>query len=47
MIVMAAAGIYVVEGRAQPEVFSSIPASMWWAAVSYTHLDVYKRQEIV
>lgn len=36
MIVMAAAGIYVVEGRAQPDVFSSIPASMWWAVVTLT-----------
>lgn len=36
MIVMAAAGIYVVESRAQPEVFSSIPASMWWAVVTLT-----------
>lgn len=36
MIVMAAAGIYVVESRAQPDVFSSIPASMWWAVVTLT-----------
>lgn len=36
MIVMAAAGIYVVESRAQPEEFSSIPASMWWAVVTLT-----------
>lgn len=36
MIVMAAAGIYVVESRVQPEVFSSIPASMWWAVVTLT-----------
>ena len=36
MIVMAAAGIYVVEGQAQPHAFSSIPASMWWAVVTLT-----------
>lgn len=36
MIVMAAAGVYVVENKAQPEVFSSIPASMWWAVVTLT-----------
>lgn len=36
MIIMAAAGVYVVENKAQPEVFSSIPASMWWAAVTLT-----------
>jgi voltage-gated potassium channel len=36
MIVMAAACIYLVESKAQPEVFTSIPASMWWAVVTLT-----------
>ncbi|SPL71253.1 potassium channel family protein [Acinetobacter stercoris] len=36
MIIMAAAGVYVVENKAQPQVFSSIPASMWWAVVTLT-----------
>jgi len=36
MIVMAAACIYVVENKAQPHVFTSIPASMWWAVVTLT-----------
>ncbi|NHC03306.1 ion transporter [Acinetobacter sp. 187] len=36
MIVIAAAGIYGVESRVQPEVFSSIPGSMWWAVVTLT-----------
>ena len=36
MIVMSAAGVYVVESKAQPEAFSSIPASMWWAVVTLT-----------
>ena len=36
MIMMAAASIYVVESQAQPEVFTSIPASMWWAVVTLT-----------
>ena len=36
LIVMAAAGVYIVENRAQPDVYSSIPASMWWAVVTLT-----------
>lgn len=36
MIIMAAAGVYLVESHAQPEAFSSIPASMWWAVVTLT-----------
>jgi len=36
MIVMAAGGIYVVENKAQPGVFSSIPEAMWWAVVTLT-----------
>ncbi|MGA6136517.1 ion transporter [Acinetobacter dispersus] len=36
MIVMTASAIYVVENKAQPEAFSSIPQSMWWAVVTLT-----------
>ena len=36
MIVMSAACVYVVESKAQPDVFTSIPASMWWAVVTLT-----------
>ncbi|RGE45959.1 ion transporter [Comamonas testosteroni] len=36
LIVMSAAGVYVVENQAQPDVYSSIPASMWWAVVTLT-----------
>ncbi|TCM63701.1 voltage-gated potassium channel [Acinetobacter calcoaceticus] len=36
LIVMAAAGMYVVENKTQPEVFSSIPAALWWAVVTLT-----------
>lgn len=36
LIIIAASGIYVVENKAQPEVFSSIPKAMWWAVVTLT-----------
>ncbi|WP_296403216.1 ion transporter [Psychrobacter sp.] len=36
LIVTASSGIYVVENQAQPEVFESIPKSMWWAVVTLT-----------
>jgi voltage-gated potassium channel len=36
MIIMAAAGVYLIESQVQPDVFSSIPASMWWAVVTLT-----------
>lgn len=34
--VIAATCIYYIEHHAQPEVFSSIPASLWWALVTLT-----------
>ncbi|MEM7496677.1 MAG: potassium channel family protein [Pseudomonadota bacterium] len=33
---LAAAGIYFFEHEAQPQAFSSIPASMWWAVATLT-----------
>ncbi len=36
MLYISAAGIYFAEHNAQPEVFSSIPASLWWAVVTLT-----------
>ncbi len=36
IVVLAATGIYAFEHEAQPEVFSSIPACMWWAVVTLT-----------
>jgi len=36
VLYIAAVGIYVFEHPAQPEVFSSIPKSAWWAVVSFT-----------
>lgn len=36
MIVMTASAMYVVENKVQPEAFSSIPQSMWWAVVTLT-----------
>ena len=36
VLYLAAVGIYYCENAAQPEVFSSIPASMWWALATLT-----------
>lgn len=36
LLYVAAVGIYVFEHPVQPEVFSSIPASLWWSVVSFT-----------
>ena len=41
---LAAVGIYHFENAAQPEVFSSIPQSLWWAVATLTTVgygDVY------
>ena len=35
-LVIAATLMYFAETEAQPEVFSSIPASMWWSVVTLT-----------
>ncbi|ARN78538.1 voltage-gated potassium channel [Nonlabens spongiae] len=43
-IFLASAGIYYFENEAQPEVFSSVPHSAWWAVVTLTTVgygDVY------
>lgn len=34
--VIAASSIYLLENKVQPDVFSSIPATMWWAIVTLT-----------
>jgi voltage-gated potassium channel len=44
LLVMAASVMYLAENGAQPEKFSSIPASMWWAVATLTTVgygDVY------
>lgn len=44
MIYIAGVGIYIFENEAQPDKFSSIPVSLWWAVVSFTTVgygDIY------
>jgi voltage-gated potassium channel len=36
LLLIAATGIYYCENEAQPETFSSIPGSLWWAVVTLT-----------
>ncbi|MBE2897289.1 ion transporter [Pasteurellaceae bacterium 20609_3] len=36
LIIISASAIYVVEHNVQPQVFGSIPKSMWWAVVTLT-----------
>ena len=36
MLIISASGIYLLEHKSQPEVFGSIPDSMWWAIVTLT-----------
>lgn len=36
MLYLSAVGIYYFEHPAQPEVFTSIPASLWWALATFT-----------
>lgn len=36
LIIMAAAGIHMVEGAHQPEAFGTVLRSIWWAAVTLT-----------
>ena len=36
IIVMAASGIYLIEGEANPDAFQNIPRAIWWAAVTLT-----------
>ncbi|MEM9782500.1 MAG: ion transporter [Pseudomonadota bacterium] len=36
VLYLSAVGIYLFEHREQPEAFSSIPASMWWAIATLT-----------
>ena len=44
MLILASSMMYYVENAAQPDVFKSIPATMWWAVATLTTVgygDVY------
>ena len=44
MLLFASSAVYLVENGAQPEIFSSIPAAMWWGVATLTTVgygDVY------
>ena len=44
LLVLSSSAMYFLENRAQPEAFSSIPASMWWAVSTLTTVgygDIY------
>ena len=44
LLLICSAGVYYVENEAQPEKFSSILASMWWAVATLTTVgygDIY------
>jgi len=44
LLIIAASMMYFAEKRVQPEAFSSIPASMWWAVATLTTVgygDIY------
>ena len=44
LLIIASTFMYFVENASQPEVFSSIPAAMWWAATTITTVgygDIY------
>ncbi|MCG7494474.1 ion transporter [Thalassobius sp. Cn5-15] len=36
MLYVASVGIYLFEHDAQPEVFSSVPAALWWSVITLT-----------
>ena len=36
LLIVASSAMYVVEHRAQPEVFPSIPETMWWGVITLT-----------